>query len=495
MNIQHGETKTVDAKGDKLRFAIIGAGMSGILTAIKLQEKGINNFTIYEKTDKLGGTWRENTYPGLACDVPSHLYRYAFEPNPDWSHMFSPGQEIWEYFNGVADKYDVKRFIKYNIEVTKTEYDNGKWHLDMSDGSRDTVDFVIAATGILHHLVYPDIEGLDSFAGPCFHSARWDHGASLDGKRVGIIGTGSTAMQIVPAIVDQVEKVSLFQRTAQWVLPLPNPAFTDEELEAFRNSPELVEDAYNAALQFFAGTFSEAVIGDETQKAEVSAKCQANLDTVKDPELKAKLTPNYQAMCKRLVMSDDFYPAIQKPNADLVTAGIERIEPNGVRTSDGVLHELDVLVIATGFDGHAFTGPLNVVGQDGVTLDEAWADSKEAYHSVAVPGFPNFFMLVGPNSPIGNFSVILISEAQIGYILQLVELARDGKCRAIAARKDSTDRFNADIKEAMKKTIWVSGCNSWYLDKNGNPAMWPWSFKKFCDDMAAPDLNDFELIA
>ncbi len=495
MNVQHSETKKVDAKGDKLRFAIIGAGMSGILTAIKLQEKGINNFTIYEKTDKLGGTWRENTYPGLSCDVPSHLYRYAFEPNPNWSHMFSPGQEIWEYFNGVADKYDVKRFIKYSTEVTKTEYDNGKWTLEMADGSRDTVDFVIAATGILHHLVYPDIKGLDSFAGPCFHSAKWDHSASLNGKRVGIIGTGSTAMQIVPAIVDQVDKVSLFQRTAQWVLPLPNPAFSDDELKAFRDSPELVEEAYNEALQFFASTFSEAVIGNETQKADVSARCQANLDTVKDPELKAKLTPNYQAMCKRLVMSDDFYPAIQKPNADLVTAGIERIEPNGVRTSDGVLHELDVLVIATGFDGHAFTGPLNVVGQNGVTLEEAWADAKEAYHSVAVPGFPNFFMLVGPNSPIGNFSVILISEAQIGYILQLVELARDGECRAIAAKKDATDQFNADIKEAMKDTIWVSGCSSWYIDKNGNPAMWPWSFQKFCDDMEKPNLEDFELIA
>ncbi len=494
MSIQDNATKA-DARGDALRFAIIGAGMSGILTAIKLRELGIDNFSIYEKAERLGGTWRENTYPGLSCDVPSHLYRYAFEPNPDWTNKFSDGQEIWEYFDRVAKKYDVERFIQYNKDVTRAEYNKGEWHLEMADGSRDTVNFVVAATGILHHLAYPDIEGLDSFAGPCFHTARWDHGASLDGKRVGIIGTGSTAIQIVPAIVDQVEKVSLFQRTAQWVLPLPNPAFTEAEKEAFRTKPELMEQAYSADRDRLAGTLSEAVIGNRAMIEETAARCKANLDTVKDPELKEKLTPNYQVLCKRLIMSDDFYPAIQKPNADVVKTAIERIEPNGVRTTDGVLHELDVLVIATGFDGHAFTGPMNIVGRDGVTLEEAWADAKEAYHSVAVPGFPNFFLLVGPNSPIGNFSVILISEAQVGYILQLVELAREGKCREIAARKDATDRFNAEIKEAMKGTVWVSGCNSWYLDKNGNPAMWPWTFKKFCDDMARPVLEDFDLTA
>jgi cation diffusion facilitator CzcD-associated flavoprotein CzcO len=495
MNVQHSETKAVNAKGDNLRFAIIGAGMSGILTAIKLREAGYNNFTIYEKADKLGGTWRENTYPGLSCDVPSHLYRYAFEPNPNWSKMFSPGQEIWEYFDGVARKYDVEGSIKYNQEVTKTEYKNGKWYLETADGGKDTVDFVIAATGVLHHPVFPDIEGLGTFEGDCFHSAQWDHDAKLEGKRIGIIGTGSTAIQIVPAIIDDVEKVSLFQRTPQWVLPLPNPDFTEEEKAAFRDSPEEMENIYNTARDHFAGSFSEAVIGDQTQRDEIQQLCEGNLNTVKDPELREKLTPNYQAMCKRLIMSDDFYPAIQKPNAHVVTEGIERIEAGGVRTKDGVLHELDVLVIATGFDGHAFTGPMNIVGRNGVTLEETWADSKEAYRSVAVPEFPNFFMLVGPNSPIGNFSLIIISETQVDYIMQLVDLARDGKCREIAAKRDATDRFNADIKEAMKDTIWVSGCSSWYIDKNGNPAMWPWSFQKFVDDMKKPDLNDFELSA
>jgi len=277
MNIQHSETTAVDAKGDKLRFAIIGAGMSGILTAIKLQKLGIENFAIYEKADRLGGTWRDNTYPGLSCDVPSHLYRYTFEPNPDWSRMFSPGQEIWEYFDSVAKKYGVESRIQYNKEVTKAEHKNGKWCLEMGDGSQDTVDFVIAATGVLHHPVYPDIEGLDTFEGPCFHSARWDHSASLDGKRVGIIGTGSTAIQIVPAIIDQVEKVSLFQRTAQWVLPLPNPAFTDDEKAAFNSSPELLEQTFCEARDQFANSFSEAVIGDQEKMAEIVEACQAHV--------------------------------------------------------------------------------------------------------------------------------------------------------------------------------------------------------------------------
>ncbi len=493
MNIQHSEIKAAGGKGELLRIAIIGAGMSGILTAIKLREAGYTNFTIYEKADRLGGTWRENTYPGLSCDVPSHLYRYSFEPNPNWSKLFSPGQEIWEYFDGVAKKYDVASSIEYNKEVTKSEYKNGKWYLETADGGRDTVDFVIAATGVLHHPVFPDIDGLGSFEGPCFHSAQWDHNASLEGKRVGIIGTGSTAIQIVPAIIDEVEKVSLFQRTPQWVLPLPNPEFSDEEKQAFRNSPELMEDVYCQARDQFSGSFSEAVIGDKTQMEEIGALCQGNLETVQDPELREKLTPNYQAMCKRLIMSNDFYPAIQKPNADVVTEGIERIEAGGVRTRDGVLHELDVLVIATGFDGHAFTGPMNIIGRNGTSLEETWANGKEAYRSVAVPDFPNFFLLCGPNSPIGNFSLILISEMQVDYVMQLMDLVRDGTYREVAATKDATDRFNADIKEAMKGTIWVSGCKSWYIDKHGNAAMWPWSFQKFVEDMKQPLLEEFEL--
>jgi cation diffusion facilitator CzcD-associated flavoprotein CzcO len=477
-----------------LRIAIIGAGMSGILTAIKLIEVGLTDFTIYEKADRLGGTWRDNTYPGLSCDVPSHLYSYSFEPNPNWSHRFSPGSEIQAYFEAVAAKYDVNPYIRYNKELASAKYEDDHWHIVTTDGHRDVVDIVIAATGVLHHPVYPDIPGLSDFAGASFHSARWDHGVSHKDKRVGIIGTGSTAMQILPAIVDDVAKVSLFQRTAQWVLPIDNPPYSEQEKAEFRQSPERLRDLYLFLAERFQNTFARAVVGDETELRKIEEACEANLEeNVHDPELRKKLRPNYKATCKRLIMSDAFYPAIQKPNAELVTEGIERIEARGVRTNDGRLHELDVLVLATGFDGHRFMRDINVVGENGITLEDTWADATEAYRSVALPGFPNFFTLVGPNSPIGNFSLIMISEMQLAYVMQLIDQVRYGRCHAVAPRKDATDRFNAEIREAMKNTVWVSGCKSWYLDKNGNPAMWPWTFDRFQEDMQAPKLDEFEL--
>ncbi|MDP6707715.1 MAG: NAD(P)/FAD-dependent oxidoreductase [Alphaproteobacteria bacterium] len=495
MSREAGQTKRV-APETSLRVAVIGAGMSGILSAIKLREAGIDDVTVYEKADRLGGTWRDNTYPGLSCDVPSHLYRYRFEPNPDWSYLFSPGAEIQAYLEQVAAKHGVEAIIRYDTEVTKAAYADGRWRLETRDGAAEDFDFVIAATGVLRDPVYPDIEGLASFAGASFHSARWNHDVGLDGKRVGIIGTGSTAIQIVPAIVDRVAKVSLFQRTAQWILPLANPAYTEAEKAEFRSAPELMEEFYQSISERFANSFARAVVGDAGQMRRLEEACEANLvENVHDSVLREQLTPDYKVACKRLIMSDNFYPAIQKPNADLVTAGIVRIEPEGVRTRGGVLHPLDVVVLATGFDAHRFMRPMTVVGRDGVSLDEVWAEANEAYRSVAIPGFPNFFMLVGPNSPIGNFSLIQISEMQLDYILQLVDLVRAGRCRAVAPRHAATRRFNAAIKEAMGNTVWVSGCQSWYLDRNGNPAMWPWTFDRFRDDMRHPDLDDFDLVA
>ncbi len=479
-----------------LSFAIIGAGMSGILTAIKLREAGHHDFTIYEKADLLGGTWRDNTYPGLSCDVPSHLYRYSFEPNAEWSRWFSPGAEIQEYFEGVAEKYGIAPLIRFGTEITRAEFRDGRWHLETGDGEREVFDIVICATGVLHRPVMPDIAGLEDFAGSSFHSARWDHDVALEGRRVGIVGTGSTAIQIVPAIVDRVAHVSLFQRTAQWVLPLPNPSYSEEEKEAFRSTPDLMQETYDNLDGRFRATFARAVIGDREQMAKLEAQCRQNLEeNVHDNRLRGRLTPDYRVACKRLVMSDDFYPAIQRPNAELVTSGIERIEAAGVRTRDGNLHELDVLVLATGFDAHSFMRPMQVVGRDGLTIDQAWSDATEAYRSVAVPGFPNFFMLIGPNSPIGNFSVIMISEMQLAYVMQLVDLVHQGRCREIAPKAESTRRFNDALKGAMKGTVWVTGCKSWYLDANGNPALWPWPFERFAEEMQRPDLDDFELRA
>ena len=475
-----------------LHIAIIGAGMSGILAAIKLREAGHENIVIFEKAASLGGTWRENTYPGLTCDVPSHHYVYAFEPNPEWSHQFSPGPEICAYFQRVADKHGIAPLIRFNSEVLAADWLAPHWQLRLADGQTETFDIVISATGPLHHPRYPDIEGLEDFGGACFHTARWDHDVVLDDKRIGIVGTGSTAIQIVPAIVDRVRSLALFQRTAQWVLPLPNPAYSEAEKAEFRAAPEKMAAIYKRWKDQFNNTFARAVLGDEKRLGKLHELCQANLDeNVHDPALKAKLTPDYTVACKRLVMSAEFYPAIQKPNASVVTTPIERVVEQGIETADGTRHELDVLVLATGFNAHQFMRPMVVTGENGRTLDEAWADSNQTYRSVAVPEFPNFFLLIGPNSPIGNFSLIMIAERQVDYLRQLIDRIASGACQTVAPRPDAAERFGAAVKDAMHGTVWVSGCSSWYLDKNGTPVTWPWDFERFENDMRAPDWTDF----
>jgi cation diffusion facilitator CzcD-associated flavoprotein CzcO len=477
-----------------MRFAIIGAGMSGILAAIKLREAGYDDFTVYEKAERLGGTWRENTYPGIACDVPSHLYSYSFAPNPEWSHHFSPGQEIYGYFEGVARKHDVAARIRYGAEIVRCEWRGGRWQLETASGLRDAVDVVIAATGVLHHPNVPDFPGAASFAGKLFHSARWDHSVRLDGARVGVIGTGSTATQITSAVVPRAAKFTLFQRTAQWIMPQANPPYTDAERDGFRRDPGGIATMRAVMSQVFSDGFSNAVVdASSPQMHMIEEQCRLNLENgVRDPVLREKLRPGYRAACKRLVISPDFYEAIQRPNAELVTSAIERIEPKGVRTADGRLHELDVLVLATGFRADRFMRPTEVVGQEGLRLDDAWAERPVAYLSISIPGFPNLFMLNGPNGPVGNFSLIEVAELQIAYILQLVELLRSGRARAVAPSASATAAFDAARTDAAKTSIWSTGCKSWYLDQRGIPASWPWTFDRFRAEMAAPKLEAYE---
>jgi cation diffusion facilitator CzcD-associated flavoprotein CzcO len=476
-----------------LRFAIVGAGMAGILSAIKLKEAGLTDFTIYEKADRLGGTWRENTYPGLACDVPSHLYSYSFALTPEWSRRYSPGGEINGYFERVARDHGVDRQMRFGDEVTRCERADGRWHLETAGGHRDEVDVVIAATGVLHHPNLPEIDGLDEFEGARFHSSRWDHDVPLDGARIGIIGTGSTAVQMVSALVDRAAQLSLFQRTAQWVLQQENPPYSEDEKSAFRENPEQLTELHETISQLF-GVFANAIVdADSPEMAMIADACRANLeDNVRDPELRERLRPDYRAACKRLIVSPDFYEAIQRPNAELVTEGIERIEPAGVRTRDGRMHELDVLVLATGFKADAFMRPMAVVGRDGQTLERQWSARPNAYLSISIPGFPNFFMLNGPNGPVGNFSLIEVAELQMAYIMQLVEQLRSGACREVSASREAMDEFEATRVQAAKKTVWVTGCRSWYLDDRGIPATWPWSFDRFREQMRAPEPTAFE---
>lgn len=431
----------------------------------------------------------------MACDVPSHLYSYSFAPNAEWSRTFAGGAEILTYLEDVARRFGVEKCVQYASEVHRTAWEAGRWHITTTDGRQDVVDVVVAATGVLHHPAYPDIEGLETFAGPVFHSARWDHTVRLAGVRVGIVGTGSSAVQITSALAGVVGELHLFQRTPQWVLPVPNPSIDEESRAHFRAEPDTMARARAELTTMFEDGFANAVVDkDSPQVKRLQEACTANLETnVADPVLREKLRPSYQAACKRLIISPDFYEAVQHPKARLVTERIAEVEPAGVRTVDGVLHELDVLVLATGFRVDRFMRPMEIFGRGGVALDELWARRPWAYLAIGIPEFPNLFMLNGPNGPVGNFSLIDVAELQFGYVLQLLEWMAEG-AREVSPTMAAAIRFEEERTEAAKKTIWVTGCRSWYLDDRGVPAVWPWTFTRFREAMARPELADYELV-
>lgn len=493
------KNEILENQSDKreLRVAIIGAGMSGILAGIKLRETGYKQVVIYEKASRIGGTWRDNTYPGLTCDVPAHSYTYSFAPNAEWSRLMAPGPEIQAYFERMVHEHRLEECIRFNQDIVACEWADEVWTLKTSDGGMEKADVVIAATGVLHHPKYPQLPGLERFEGACFHSARWDHDVAVEGKRVGVIGNGSTGAQLISALAGRAERVTHFQRSAQWILPVENPSFTEEQKQALRDDPLLLKKA-QASEEYLAVVdhFTRAVINaDSPEMAELEAAVRNNLDnSIQDPVLREKLRPNYRAACKRLIVSPDYYQAIQHPDAVLANAGIEAVEARGIRTKDGVLHELDVLVLATGFHADRFVQAMNVVGQDGLALNDAWSTRPHAYLAMSVPGFPNFFMLNGPSGPVGNFSLIDVAEAQWGYINQLLEPLREGRLRQIAVKRAAMADYETARIAAAKKTIWASGCSSWYLDAEGVPATWPWSYAHFREVMAKPDFANFDCL-
>lgn len=483
----------------KLRVAVVGAGAAGIAMLIKLKELGVEDMVLFEKAPDLGGTWHYNRYPGLACDVPSLAYRYSFAPNAEWTHVCASGAQIKNYLRDVAGQFDVARYTRFNSEVVETHFENGKWRLVTVQGDQGIFDVIVTAVGVLHHAKYPDIPGLDTFAGTAMHTSDWDDGVALDGKRIGIIGTGSTATQLTAALVGRAQKLSVFQRTAQWILRLINAPISEEQRAAYRANPALLDEMFEKMNNPDPARpdFSSAVVGEDPQAmAELQRLCQEYLNySVKDPVLRAKLTPTYPAGCKRLIQNHGFYDAIQQPNADLVTDAIERIEPKGIRTRDGRLHELDVLALATGFDTHRLVRPMKVTGLAGLTLEEAWAEGNKGYKCVSVPGFPNWFMIGGPQSPIGNFSWITTIESEVGYIGELIKLLCGGRASAIVPKQAAADAFNEAVKARLPKTIWAQGCTNWYTDRFGNVACWPWTLEDFKTEMKRPNLDHFELEA
>lgn len=472
---------------------IIGAGMTGILMTIKLREAGITNITILEKKANLGGTWRENTYPGVACDVPSYMYTYSFEPNPEWSNRFARGPEIQEYFEKVGRKYGVTDLIRFNEAVTEAEYKNAKWTVKTSKGDTIVADFLIGATGILHHPAKPDIAGLESFKGKMFHTAEWDHSVAMKGKRVGVIGTGSTAAQFIPELVKQGADVHVFQRTPQWIWKLADKEYSEEHKQRMRNSPGLMNLYKRSATALLSQVFTKAVTGEgKIQRVLLEAYVKHNLKkSVKDPELRRKLTPDYKVGCKRLIINNTFYDAIQKPNAHLITEGIECINDSGIQTADGEQHDLDVIVLSTGFNPTAYMRPMNMRGRDGLHIDKAWEKKIKVYRSIAMENYPNFFLMLGPNTPIGNFSVIAMSEVQTDYIIKLINRWRNDEFDELEAKPEAVDNFMAYIKEGLQNTAWVGGCQSWYLDADGDPILWPYTWERWVEEMQEPDMASY----
>ena len=481
------------AQKRSLNVAIIGAGMSGLCMAAKLQDAGIDTYTIFEKADEVGGTWRDNTYPGLTCDVPSRFYSYTFRPDPDWSHLFPPGAEIHAYFRQFATERGIYRHIRFGADVSSARFESGRWRVATAAGE-EVFDVVITATGVLRVPRYPDIPGLDTFSGPVFHSARWDHSVSLPDKRIGLIGTGSTGVQITAELGGKTRELNVFQRTPQWVFPIPNPRYSRLTKAAIARWPGLSMVGYRFWQNFYERIFAVAMVEPSWQRRLVTALCRWHLRlAVRDPELRRSLTPDYQAMCKRQVVAWHYYQAMQKPSVHLITEAIDHVEPRGVVTTDGALHELDLLVLATGFDAHAYVRPMQIVGESGMTLDEAWVDGPHAYRSVAVPGFPNLFMLMGPHSPIGNQSLVIIAEAQADYAMWWIDKIRRGHVVAAAPTETATKDYNEQMKAAMPQTVWLTGCKSWYLGKDGLPELFPWIPRRHRELLRAPELSDFDV--
>jgi cation diffusion facilitator CzcD-associated flavoprotein CzcO len=480
------------AKGP--RIVVIGSGVSGILAGIKLRERGWRDFVILEQAETLGGTWRDNVYPGVACDVPAHVYVYSFAPNPAWKTRYAKGPEIWRYYRDVARRHGVLDHIEYGKKVAHAGFDGARWTVTTTDGSHYEADVVIAAAGRLRDPKMPDIAGMETFAGPSFHTARWDTSVSVKGKRVCLIGAGSSGVQVLSAIAGEVAHITQFQRTPQWVMPVVDEPISWWKRLKFRLFPQSVRDTYRRMLDF-SNERGALAFESKEDRAERDQMCVDGLARIRDPELRKRLTPDYDVGCKRLVMSETWFEEVQRPNVSIVTEAIERIEPAGVRTTDGVLHECDVLVYATGFDAHAYIRPMKLTGEGGVTLDEIWADLPLTYRSVSIPHMPNFFMLNGPSSPGGSASIVGIVETQWDYIAQLLErIAGEGV--TIAPREEKAKAWLDTVRERAMNSVWATGgCQSWYLDKTGTPAYDAVSLPQLQASLAAPVMDDFEVRA
>jgi cation diffusion facilitator CzcD-associated flavoprotein CzcO len=460
--------------------AIIGSGFSGIGLAIRLKQDGVDDFVVLERNDGVGGTWWANTYPGCACDVPSHLYSFSFAPNPDWTLTYSRQPEIREYLRRVVSEHGVAPHIRLNTEVRRARWSDDRWEIDTSNGPV-TAKVLVSAAGPLVEPKLPAFPGLESFQGPAFHSARWDHSVSLKGKRVAAIGTGASAIQFVPTIAPDVERLHVFQRTPPWVIPHSARPITHAERRLFRLFPALQRLVRGGIY-----TGRELLVLGFVKRPQamrlLERVSRRHMERSLPPELIEKATPGYRLGCKRILPSNDWYPALARDNVELVTDPITEVTRRGVVTADGTEREVDALVFGTGF--HVVDMPVGqmVAGRDGRTLADVWNGSPRAHLGCTVPGFPNFFILLGPNTGLGHSSMVYMLESQLAFVIGALRELRARNAATVEVRDEVVEKYNAEIQARLRGTVWSTGCKSWYLDAQGrNPTLWPdwtWRFRQ-----------------
>lgn len=481
-----------------ISVAIIGAGFAGVGAAIRLKDQGITDFVILERDSRVGGTWRDNTYPGAACDIPSRLYSYSFAPNPDWSHTYSGSAEILGYIDHMVESFGIAPHIRFDHTVSGISYnaDAGEWTVDLVDREPLRARAVVVASGPLANASFPDIPGIETYEGRKIHSARWDHDYDFAGKKVAVVGTGASGVQIVPELVKVAESVKVFQRTPGWVLPRINTSTSGWLKRIYKDVP-LAEKLMRSAWFWGHESVAVGVVWDSPFTRLVEALSLANLRAqVKDPWLRRQLTPDFSAGCKRLLMTSDYYPALQKENCKLVTWPIARLSPNGIRTVEGIEHQFDAIVFATGFEVSKAGTPIPITGIDGRNLAAEWSKGAYAYRSVAVSGYPNLFFTFGPNSGPGHSSALVYMEAQIDYIVDGISKLLRYDWKSLDVRPEVQDRYNRDIQRRLQATTWNSGCQSWYLTEDGfNATMFPGFATQFVNQLKTLNLEDFKITA
>ncbi|PJZ78489.1 flavin-containing monooxygenase [Leptospira neocaledonica] len=489
--------RSQNKKEKSISIAIVGTGFGGLCAAIQLKKNGFHNFVIYEKSNSVGGTWRENTYPGAACDVPSHLYSFSFEPNANWPRKYSAQPEILSYLKHCAEKYGVLPHIRFGIEIQSADWDDSSrvWKIKTSQNETLDHDVFISAVGQLNRPALPSIKGLESFKGRIFHSANWDPSYNFSGKKVAAIGTGASAIQFIPQIVNQGAEVTVFQRTAPWVVPKPDRKYWGFEKFLFKYLPGL---RLLHRFQIYIWNEIRMIAFQKNNHANQIVKWMSLSHMkkfVKDPELRKILTPDYPAGCKRILLSNDYYEALAKPNTKVLSESIQEANSDGIITKEG-LQKFDTIVFGTGFKATEFLSPMKVKGTNNQDLNEVWKNGAEAYLGVTVAGFPNFYILYGPNTNLAHNSIVYMIESQVRYIISALNEMNKKGIKALIPKVRSMQNYNASLNKKFDKFVWDTGCNNWYINSSGkNTNNWPGHTYEYSYKTRKINLSEYEILS